>query len=295
MAGAAEHLRVLRPHPNLYAFYDGRIAGQRFAPGANWVDDGALSLGIASYAIVDGNEALIYDTHISVAHARRIRAVLTASGVTRFTVLLSHWHLDHVAGTEAFADCPVIANTRTAEHLRLRRSAIEAGTDHGLPAITPLILPTEVFAGGAQLQIGRLHVELIEANIHSDDATVVWLGPQRILLAGDTLEDCVTYVGAPQEFATHLHDLDRLATLNPAVILPNHGDPGMIARGGYKPGLIRATQDYIRHLLACRSDIGLRELPLREVIAAPLAAGVLVWFPAYEAVHRNNLAATLAL
>ena len=46
-----EHLRVLRPAPNVYAFYDGRIEGYRFAPGANWVDDGALSLGIASYAI----------------------------------------------------------------------------------------------------------------------------------------------------------------------------------------------------------------------------------------------------
>jgi hypothetical protein len=30
MTGLTEHVRVLQPHPGLFAFYDGRIAGQRF-------------------------------------------------------------------------------------------------------------------------------------------------------------------------------------------------------------------------------------------------------------------------
>ena len=55
------HLRTLRPAPNVLAFYDGRVPGQRFLAGANWVDDGAISLGVASYAILDGDQALIYD------------------------------------------------------------------------------------------------------------------------------------------------------------------------------------------------------------------------------------------
>ena len=44
----------------------------------------------------------------------RSAQALAAEGVERFTVVLSHWHLDHIAGTEAFADCEVIANERTA-------------------------------------------------------------------------------------------------------------------------------------------------------------------------------------
>src|ERR1700709_482930 len=120
-------MRVLRPADGIVAFYDGRGEGYRFAEGPNWVDDGALALGIASYAIVDGSEALIYDTHVSVEHARAIRASLEAEGVRRFVVLLSHCHLDHIAGTSAFADCEVIATTRTAQRLRADRRAIEAG------------------------------------------------------------------------------------------------------------------------------------------------------------------------
>ena len=140
--GAVHHLRVLHPTDGIRAFYDGRIDGYRFADGANWVDDGALSLGIASYAIVDGSQALIYDTHVSAEHARFIRASLEAEGVRRFVVLLSHCHLDHIAGTAAFADCEVIATTRTAQRLRANRRAIEAGALEGPPGIDPLVLPT---------------------------------------------------------------------------------------------------------------------------------------------------------
>ncbi len=67
------HTRILRPAEGILAFYDGRVEGYRFAPAPNWVDEGAISLGIASYAVVDGDEALVYDTHVSVEHGRLIR------------------------------------------------------------------------------------------------------------------------------------------------------------------------------------------------------------------------------
>jgi glyoxylase-like metal-dependent hydrolase (beta-lactamase superfamily II) len=287
-------MRTLRPAENVLAFYDGRVEGYRFAPGPNWVDEGALSLGIASYAIVDGEEALIYDTQVSVEHARFIRDALEAEGARRFTVVLSHWHLDHVAGTEAFRECEVIANERTAEHLAGKRAAIEAGSLEGMPAIDPLLLPTRVFSGREQRHVGGTRVELIEAEIHSDDATVLWLPEQRLLLCGDTMEDTVTYVGEPERLATHVAELDRLWELGPGRILPNHGDPETIAAGGYSKGLIRATQQYIRTLQRLPEQPRLREASLRELIAGPLEAGWISYFEPYEDVHRMNLQTVLA-
>jgi cyclase len=288
------HLRLLEPAPGILAWYDGRVPGHRFDPAPNWVDEGALSVGIASYAVVDRDQALVYDTHVSVPHAMRIRADLTARGVRDMTVVLSHWHLDHVAGTAAFADCPVIANLRTTEHLEGRRAAIEAGKSNGPPAIAPLILPSQVFDDHLTLTVGDRTVELIAANIHSDDATVLWLPDARLLLAGDTAEDPATYVVEPQDFAAHLADLARLAALNPRAILPNHGDPDRIASGGYGPGLIGATLRYVRWLMALKDDPGPAGLPLAEVIADDLNAGHLVWCDAYEEVHHENVARTLA-
>ncbi|MBK5115365.1 MAG: MBL fold metallo-hydrolase [Thermoleophilia bacterium] len=291
--GGVHHLRVYRPAEHVVAFYDGRVEGYRFAEGSNWVDDGALSLGICSYAIVDGEQALVYDTQVSVEHASFIRRTLENEGAREFTVVLSHWHLDHVAGTAAFDGCEVIASERTAELLETHRAAIESGSHEGPPQIKPLVLPTRVFSGREQLTIGRIQVDLIQVDIHSDDATVIWLSEQRLLLAGDTMEDPITYVGEPERFDSHLTDLERLWQLGPERILPNHGDPDVIARGGYTRDLIRATQQYIDVLQRCRAEPGLRTAGLRELIAEPLEAGWINYFAPYEAVHEENLATVL--
>src|SRR6185369_8105977 len=74
MQALGSTMRILRPYPNVLAFYDGRIPGVRaYSQERNWLDDGAFELGVATYAIVDGDEALVYDTHISLAHARIVR------------------------------------------------------------------------------------------------------------------------------------------------------------------------------------------------------------------------------
>lgn len=283
------HTRISEPHPHVIAYYDGRVAGHRFADEPNWVDDGALSLGIASYAIINGMEAVVYDTHVSVPHAQFIRDDLAGRGIEKFTVILSHHHLDHVAGTAAFADCAVIANAKTLAHMQKYKAAIENGTHHGPPAINPLILPTKTFRDRMIFDLAGLELQLIEANIHSDDATVIWLPSLGVLLAGDTMEDTVTYVGEPEYFDAHLKDLDRLWALDPQFILPNHGDPDIIASGGYDKGLIKAMQQYIRMLKRCVAEPELREKPLAELIAGPLSRGWVNMFEPYEAIHRQNL------
>jgi hypothetical protein len=78
-------------------------------------------------------------------------------------------------------------------------------------------------------------------------------------------------------------------------ILPNHGCPDRIASGGYGPNLTLATLRYVRTLLAMQDDARLRALPLRDLIAADLESGTLVYVPEYEPVHAGNVAAVAAL
>ena len=288
------HMRVLRPIDGVFAFFDGRVEGYRFDERPNWVDEGALALGVASYAVVFGAEAVVYDTHVSIEHARHIRRVLESCGVRRFTVVLSHWHLDHVAGTAAFDDCEVIASERTAQLLARCRPAIERGEHEGPPPIEPLVLPTAVFADRLRLSVGGVRLDLIHTDIHSDDATLLWLPEQKLLFCGDTMEDSVTYVDEPQNFEAHLTNLGKLWELAPDRILPNHGEPKVISDGGYSSDLIRATERYIRMLRRCRIEPSLRELSLREFIAGSLDAGSLHYFPPYEVVHRHNVEVVLA-
>jgi hypothetical protein len=85
-----------------------------------------------------------------------------------------------------------------------------------------------------------------------------------------------------------------LRELAPDRILPNHGDPDVIAEGGYSSGLIGATEQYIRALQRCREEPRLRGASLRELIAESLEEGSVRYFAPYEAVHRENLETVLS-
>ena len=139
-----------------------------------------------------------------------------------------------------------------------------------------------------------LAVMLRQANIHSDDETLLHFEDSGLLLAGDTLEDTVTYVSDPKALDVHLAELDRLWSFNISRILPNHGDPDIIKHGGYQKQLIRATQQYIRSLKRCVEEPELRDAELRTVIAVPLQAGWVNYFEPYEEVHRQNVKEVLA-
>lgn len=282
-------LRILEPAPHVLAFYDGRIAGTRLHSAAeNWLDDGAYTLGIASYAVIDGEEALVYDPHISLIHARLIRESLEARGVRRLRLVLSHWHDDHVAGNAVFADGEIIASAETAELLTAHRARLERGD----PPIKPLVMPNHIFHGRLDIQVGRIPVQLHHLDIHSRDGVVALL-PNGVLLAGDTLEDPITYVDEADRLAIHLRNLDALAALGATRILPNHGAPEVIAAGGYGPELIEATRLYVEQLLRVKTEPELATQDLRTFAAAAFATGAITYFEPYEAVHRRNVAAVL--
>ena len=253
----------------------------------NWLDDGAFTLGVCSYAIMDGEDALVYDTHISLQHARIIRRTLHDAGIRRIRVILSHWHVDHVAGNEVFADCEIIAHRLTAQALALNRDKLEGGD----PPIRPLIPPTQTYDGHLDLTIGRTMVQLRHADVHSLDGTVLLLPDRELMLAGDTLEDPITYVAEPDRLAAHLVGLDKLAGLVFERILPNHGAIEAIEAGGYPRSLLRATKAYVEKLLRSRNDPALAQEDLKTFCHADFQAGAIGYFPAYEAVHRRNIEA----
>jgi glyoxylase-like metal-dependent hydrolase (beta-lactamase superfamily II) len=286
MSEMTKTLRMIEAGPGVYAYYDGRIDGKRLhSPRRNWLDDGAYGLGIASYAIVSGVHALVYDTHISLDHARAVRTHLEGLGVTRIEVVLSHWHTDHVAGNAVFADFTMIANVRTALALVENETLLSVKD----PPIAPLILPNRLYDGRLDLKVGDRRVELLEFDIHSADGTVLHLPDEGLLLAGDTVEDTVTYIAEPAGIDRHIRELDRLAGLPFARILPNHGRVEQIGVGGYGAGLIEANRRYLQRLSARIDEPDLAREPLSIFVAGEIAEGWISHYPAYEQVHRDNI------
>src|SRR5262249_13826985 len=126
---------------------------ERVADGvfASVAEQGDVAVGNAGFVAL-GGETLVFDTPMSLHAARRLREAAEAHGTAR-TVLLSHWHGDHVYGAAEFESAHVVATDRTAELMHERTSARLAQLKQ-----TPL----EEFAGTAFAEIAESELPGLE-------------------------------------------------------------------------------------------------------------------------------------
>lgn len=286
----AGEISVLPINDHVIAFYDGRPEESSVELSkATWADHGANFVGVATYAVVDGSEALVYDTYPSVEQARQVRSWLERRGVTHFIVANSHWHLDHVGGNAVYSDSTVIATEKTRAQLIRHKPKIEDGTLQGPPAITPFKVPEVGISEPTSVSVGRYTVELRPVNIHSADGLVAWLPQDRLLLAGDTLEDTLTFIAEPESLADQYRNLGAMKDWGPTGILPNHGDPAVIAKGGYSTALIDMTRHYIRAMTERAHDKDFTAQPIESFLSGELKQGTVSLWWAYREAHHENL------
>jgi len=283
-------MRVIEINDHLTAFYDGRPPQPPKSEATpNWADYGALDVGVATYVIHRGDEALVYDTFPYAEQARWVRDYLARMGIRRFTLVNSHWHLDHVGGNAVYADVNRIATNKTIETLAAEKAAIEAGKEWGPPAISPLTNANIGIDAITCIYVGGIPVELRPVNIHSEDGLVIYLPGDRILLAGDTLEDTVTYISEPEHITLQYLNMRKLTEWNIDRIFPNHGNPDVIAHGGYATTLIDATLDYLRKVILHAHDPDYLSGTLEQYVGDSVKKGwVSIWW-AYREPHETNL------
>lgn len=290
---AAHAVQALPISDHLVAFYQGRPDEASVPPGPrHWPDLGAIFVGVATYAVHDGDTALVYDTFTDTASAQWVRDWLAKAGVRKFILATSHWHLDHIGGNAVYADSMRISTEATRLKLEAKRAAIEGGTEEGPPAISPLITPTIGLApqSPVTLMVGKIKAVLHPVAIHSADGLVIELPDDKLLLAGDTLEDTATFVAEPESIPAQYKALGEMRGWGFTRILPNHGNPKVIATGGYGLGLIDTTRAYIRALVEHSHDADFQQQPLAGFVAAAVKRGdVSMWWP-YRDAHANNLA-----
>ncbi|KAK2617002.1 hypothetical protein QQS21_000091 [Conoideocrella luteorostrata] len=278
-------LRILHPHPNIYAYYDGRTGYRFHSPKPNWLDDGAFTLGVASYSIISQAEAIIFDAHITTEHATAVLEHVRRLGVAHITIVYSHAHTDHIAGAEAFGGLPIVASRETGARIT-KQSEHLATLDPPIHAVPP----TQTFDGTLSLRLGSMEVQLHAFNIHTSDSVVLWIPGQRILFAGDTLEDTATYIAEPANLGVHQAELHRMASTFPdGKILPAHGHPDRIASGGYDSSFIDATIRYIAAVDEDADEPASWTMPLAKVVAADTERGHLIYYEQYEEVHKENV------
>jgi cyclase len=224
-----------------------------------------------------GGRSLVVDCGYTPAAARDLRGAAEELAGPVELLVITHAHFDHYAGSQAFADVPILATERTRAEIAAngpaRIAGLQAEMDTYLaeleerdapdweqqqgqaiaaeiPGLT-FTPPTEAFA--SDLDLGAAKV--IECGTgHSSSDSVVWMPEARVLFAADliSVDTHPNLVhGDPQAW---LRILDRLDALRPERVVPGHGPPA-------GPEAIAGARTYIETLLALAGEPGDHDLP----------------------------------
>ena len=122
-------------------------------------------------------------------------------------VLLTHTHLDHAEGAEAFA---------------ARTGAPVAALDPGWATVGAPSL-----AAGEELRAGGVRLEVVPTPGHAPDHCCFWLGAERAMFTGDhILGRGTTVVEWPGgDMASYLASLEAVRGFEPERLYPGHGPP----------------------------------------------------------------------
>jgi glyoxylase-like metal-dependent hydrolase (beta-lactamase superfamily II) len=282
-------IEVFEISDSLVAFFDGRDTSTDpkwlLKPG-NWSAFDA-GLGTIVFAVHDRGEALVLDSLWTRSQGEYIRKYLAEKhGVKRFTLVLSHWHLDHIGGNGAFADSTIVSSRRTAEVLGGYAEHIRAGTLWGPPAMPDFTMPNLTFNDRMDIQVGGITVKLSHFMVHSDDHIFVYLPDGKIGLVGDMTEDTVPVMSHPAQTPQHIAELRRLRLVDMDVLYPNHGNPKVISGGGHDKRVIDAAIEYQRNMLLRANDDDFLEQPLESFVPVALRDGVVSVHDYYRVAHE---------
>src|SRR5262249_55665807 len=202
--------------------------------------------GVAAAAVVGARHVVLVDTMSAPEEAEAVLDLLADDVAGRSLVVVNtHQHYDHTWGNAAFdtggrhpapivghALGPAIARSPEAAAELARRQA--EGPRFAGVRIVP---PTVTVDGGAVGVARGLPVELAPPPGPTRAHLAAWIPEIRTLLAGDAAEHPFPYAERPEDLPELVASLDRLAALDPAVVIPCHG-------GTSDPGLLRRNLDY---------------------------------------------------
>jgi len=250
---------------------------------------------LSNTGLVDlGQSTLVFDTSLTLHSAQDLRtASLALTHRLPSLCVNSHWHLDHVAGNQVFADRPIYASKRTIEILRERRAELEMELSR--EKLEADIREFEHQRGAQSTEAGRavydavlrIHRMLLEETLdlrftpastgfeeelrlpgerdaslqsfgsgHTESDTLLYLAKDRVLMAGDLIvaqNHPNLTSGNPEHWLTVL---DKISDLRPERIVTGHGPLG-------SEETVAEMRDYLTTVLELARETGAPAIPSR--------------------------------
>jgi glyoxylase-like metal-dependent hydrolase (beta-lactamase superfamily II) len=187
---------------------------------------------VNSSAVLTKEGVVVIDALPFPDEARQIARFLDARGQGRFhSLLLTHYHMDHVYGLSAFPDhLDVVANEMTRQQLLEvgESSLAEARESDPIFDEVTLRYPTITFEEeNLFVSAGDRTFRFVHLPGHSADNTGVLLEEERVLFSGDATMAIPIIAGG--DWRVQIQTLEKIKDLEPETVVQGHGE--VILRG----------------------------------------------------------------
>lgn len=191
---------------------------------------GLLQCNCSIFGDEQTREAIVIDPGDEI---ERITSVLDEHRLTVKAIVITHAHIDHIAGAQklrALTRAPVYVNKRDEEQLEaLELQARWLGVE--TPPRTEIDSPAKE---GTVLSLGQAEFRVMETPGHTQGSISVWIPSESKIIAGDTLfRDSIGRTDLPggniRQILSSIKT--RLLTLpDEAIVVPGHGPSTTIGR-----------------------------------------------------------------
>ena len=205
---------------------------------------------ITSTLIFGENDAVLVDAMTTVAEAEALAAWIALHNRNLETIYITHAHFDHFYGLgillDRFPGARAIATPQTLKAMQMSFTPqVERLARHMFPGqvATRLVAPEPYEGETFTLEGHELRI-IAQGRTDSPDSTSLYVPSIGLIVAGDVVyNQCRMYVGdtTPESRKNWIADLDKLAALNPRIVVAGHKKPGV-------PDSPAAIQDTKRYL-----------------------------------------------
>jgi glyoxylase-like metal-dependent hydrolase (beta-lactamase superfamily II) len=247
---------------------------------------------ISNAAFVVTSEGLVvFDTLGTPAlGAQLLEAIRSVSEAPIRTIYISHYHADHMYGTQAFAGsgAEIVASDGAKRYLegevaeqRLteRRISLSPWVDGN----TRIVQPDRFLQGEERITLGGVNIRVVDVgSAHSEGDLILYVENDGVLFSGDIIfEDRIPFLGTSSS-AEWLALLGQMEQTDVRAIVPGHGKASANPQE-----IVSLTKNYLSFVRDAMQKAVDEWLPFDEAYEAT-DWGDFIDYPAFAEANRRN-------
>ncbi len=185
--------------------------------------------------IVEGpHEVMLVDAQLTKTNAEKVLNKIKATKKPLSTIYITHEHADHFLGLQVFKEAyprvRIIASSSVVDRInKIYQKKIDQWKDQFGSSATSETVAISKYDDGF-IRFDGSTIEIVKGvQGDTDDANMLWIPEQKMLVAGDVVfNEMHVYVAETDTNARKrwLDSLRRIRELSPALVVPGHGKSG---------------------------------------------------------------------